>query len=159
MTFLIRPAVESDTDQIYRMIRELAEFEKLSDQVVSTEASIRTCLFGENSVAEALVVERQEALIGFAIYFYNFSTFVGRRGLYLEDVYIKPEFRRQGIGKAILVELAQIAQKNHCGRFEWTVLDWNTNAIAFYEGLGARILSDWRIARLDAEGIQRLANT
>ena len=154
----IRPAIEADVGEIYAMIRELAVFEKLDDQVVSTAESVQACLFGENRVAEALVVESDGQVIGFAIYFHNFSTFVGRPGLYLEDIYIRPAYRREGIGRSLLAELAKIASQRNCGRFEWAVLDWNADAIAFYEQLGATVLPDWRIVRLDAEGIQGLAS-
>lgn len=155
--YQIRPAVPDDTSEIFAMLCELAEFEKLADQVRSTKESIGECLFGEQRVAEGLLVEQGGNAIGCAIYFHNFSTFMGRPGLYLEDVYIRPDFRRQGIGKAILVELAKIAQERNCGRFEWAVLDWNSDAIAFYEGLGAKVLPDWRITRLDELGIAKLA--
>lgn len=155
----IRPAQAADVPEIYAMIRELAEFEKLEDQVVSTAESTHECLFGDRPVAEAILVEADNAVVGFAIYFHNFSTFVGRPGLYLEDVYIRPSHRRQGIGNAVLVALAEIARQRNCGRFEWSVLDWNANAIAFYEKLGATVLPDWRTVRLDAEGIARLAST
>lgn len=153
----IRAACEADAPEIHAMICELAEFEQLSHQVVSTPDSIRDSLFGESANVEAIVAEIDQQPVGFALFFHNYSTFLGRSGLYLEDVYVRPEYRKQGIGKALLRELAGIAAKRGCGRFEWAVLDWNDNAIEFYEGLGATVLPDWRIVRLDHEGIQRLS--
>ena len=152
----IRAAREADTEYIYSMIRELAEFEQLTSDVVSTADSIREALFCEQPAAEALIVEDNGVAIAFALFFQNFSTFVGRQGLYLEDVYVRPSHRRKGIGKALILELAKIAKQRGCGRFEWCVLDWNKNAIEFYEGLGANVLQDWRIVRLDSEGIEKL---
>lgn len=154
----IRPAIEADASVIHAMICELAEFEKLSHQVISTPESIRESLFGAGARVEAIVAECDQQPVGFALFFHNYSTFLGRSGLYLEDVYVRPDFRKRGIGKALLVELARIAAERGCGRFEWAVLDWNENAIEFYEGLGAAVLPDWRIVRLDQDGIQRLAS-
>jgi len=160
MSYIIRPAVDSDADSIHSLICELAEFEKLLDQVESTPASIRESLFGDRPDAEAIVAESTESqsIVGVALFFQNYSTFVGRFGIYLEDVYVRPEHRGSGIGKALLVRLAQIARDRGCKRFEWAVLDWNENAINFYQRLGANILDDWRIVRLDADGIRALAN-
>ena len=156
--FEIRSATADDVEDIYEMICELAEFEKLRDQVLSTAESIRTALFCEPPGTEAIVAEADGQCVGFALFFHNFSTFLGRSGLYLEDVYVRPTHRRSGIGKALIIELAKIAKLRDCGRFEWSVLDWNENAITFYEELGARVLQDWRIVRLDADGIQKLAS-
>lgn len=153
----IRAATEDDAAEIHAMISELAEFEKLSHQVVSTPESIREALFGEKSHVEAIVAELDQLAVGFALFFHNFSTFLGRSGLYLEDVYVRPDYRKRGIGKSLLQELARIAAARKCGRFEWAVLDWNENAIEFYEGLGATVLPDWRIVRLDQDGITRLS--
>lgn len=159
-SFSIRPAVESDVASIHSLICELAEFERLLDHVESTPESICRSLFGERPDAEALVAEATDSkeILGVALFFQNYSTFVGRFGIYLEDVYVRSEHRGLGIGKALLVHLARIARDRGCKRFEWAVLDWNENAIKFYQGLGANILHDWRIVRLDAEGIQALAD-
>ena len=156
-SLVIRPAQETDAEPIHAMICELAEFEQLADQVVSTPESIRNSLFGERSECEALVVDCDGEAVAFAIFFHNFSTFVGRPGLYLEDIYVRPSYRQKGIGKAVLIELAKIAEQRECKRFEWCVLDWNKNAIEFYKGLGASVLQDWRIVRLEADSIRRLA--
>lgn len=156
--FVIRGAVGADAEAIYSMICELAEFERMADQVQSTSESIRTALCCEPPVTEAIVAESDGQCVAFALYFHNFSTFVGRSGLYLEDVFVQPAFRRQGIGKSLLIELAKIAKQRGCGRFEWSVLDWNKNAIDFYEEIGAQVLPDWRIVRMDTAGIRRLAD-
>ena len=153
----IRTAGPEDIDAIHSMVCELAESERMSDQVIATAESTQAALFGADRCAEALVAEQGTDKVAVAIYFQNYSTFVGRPGLYLEDVYVRPAYRGQGIGKALLVELARIAEQRGCGRFEWCVLDWNTDAIDFYEQLGATVLPDWRIVRLDQRGIQALA--
>lgn len=154
---VIRPADEADAEAIHQMICELAEFEKMLDQVESTPDTIRNSLFGDVPDAEAIVADWEGQPIAFALFFQNFSTFIGKPGLYLEDVYVRPSHRRKGVGKELLKHLAGIAQQRECGRFEWSVLDWNKNAIEFYEGLGAIVLSDWRIVRLDRNGISQLA--
>ena len=136
---------------------ELAEYEKITHLVESTPTSTRLALFGDRPAAEALVVEVDAATVGTAIFFHNYSTFTGRQGLYLEDIYIQPDYRGKGIGKAVLAGLASLAKERGCGRMEWTVLDWNQPATEFYEKLGGEILDGWRIVRLDQEGIERLA--
>ena len=154
----IRAARSGDEVEIHAMICELAEFEKLSHQVVSTPASIRESLFGDSNHAEALLAQIDGRAVAFALFFHNYSTFMGKPGLYLEDLYVRPKYRQQGIGRSLLVQLAKVARERDCGRFEWSVLDWNSNAIEFYEGLGADVLPDWRVVRLDQDGIRRLAD-
>lgn len=154
----IRTATSDDLPLVLAFIRELAEYERLSHDVTATEEGLRTALFGERPGAEVLLAFEGDEPAGFAVFFHNFSTFVGRRGLYLEDLFVRPAMRRCGIGKQLLRHLAGIARDRGCGRFEWTVLDWNAPAIAFYRRLGARVLEDWRVCRMDAAGIARLAD-
>ena len=150
-------ATDRDVPLILEMIRGLAEYERMSDQVVATEAGLREVLFGPRPQAEVLIAFAGEWPAGFALFFHNFSTFVGRRGLYLEDLFVKPEFRGLGIGRRLLTELARIAVERNCGRFEWSVLDWNAPAIGFYEKLGAQMMKEWRIFRLSGEALKQLA--
>ncbi len=154
----IRPAVATDAGQILRFIRELAEFEKLSHQVVATEEQLTKNLFSEKKYAEVLLAERDGAPVAFALFFHNFSTFLGRPGIYLEDLYVSPKHRSLGIGQRLLSHLATLAEERGCGRLEWSVLDWNTNAISFYEKLGAKPLSDWIIYRIIGTALTRLAS-
>lgn len=154
----IRKAKPSDGDEIHHLLMELAVYEKIDHLVESTTSSTHTALFGETPSAEALIAESQSGVVATAIYFHNYSTFMGRPGLYLEDIYVKPDYRGNGIGKRLLIELANIAVTRGCGRMEWTVLDWNSGAIDFYQKLGAKILPDWRIVRLSGKEIQTLAN-
>jgi len=142
---------------ILELIRGLAEYERLSDQVVATEAGLREALFGAQPSAEVIVAYADDRPAGFALFFHNFSTFLGRRGLYLEDLFVTPEFRRLGIGRRLLTELARIAVERGCGRFEWSVLDWNAPAIEFYKRLGARPLDEWTIFRVTGDALTRLA--
>jgi len=153
----IRPAISADTPLILEFIRGIAIYEKLEHQVVATEELLRAELFGDRPVAEVLLVFTDETPVAYAVFFHNYSTFLGRRGLYLEDIFVKPEFRRHGIGRMLLQHLARLAVDRCCGRFEWTVLDWNTPAIKFYEELGADVLPEWRICRLTGASLQRLA--
>lgn len=153
---MIRAAVPSDIPALLEMIRELAEFEKLSDQVVATEEDYLESLFGKNPVAGALVAEGENGLAGYAIYFYTFSSFIGRAGVWLEDLYVRPAFRGLGLGKGLLKAVGDIASKRNAGRYEWSVLDWNQNAIDLYEKVGGEILHEWRIVRLDKKGIGEL---
>ena len=155
--FTIRPAAPTDCRAIHELLMELAEFEKITHLVESTPTSTRLALFGDQPSAEALVVEIDGATVGTAVFFHNYSTFVGKQGLYLEDLYITPEHRGKGIGQEVLKELARLAVERDCGRMEWTVLDWNERAIEFYEKLGGEILNGWRVVRLDAEKIKTLA--
>jgi|TARA_B110000263_G_C15150342_1_gene437550 GNAT superfamily N-acetyltransferase len=153
----IRPATEADVPLLLEFIRALAEYEKLLDEVVATEESVLESLFGEKPAAEALIGEWEGEPVTFAIYFQNFSTFTGRAGLYLEDLFVKPEYRERGIGKLMLKHLAKIAVDRGCPRFEWIALDWNEPAIKFYEGLGAKQLTDKRCFRMSGEPLAKLA--
>ena len=153
----IRAAEPRDLEAIVRLIAGLAEFERLSHLLEVTPESLCPHLFGARPVAEALVVEIGERLVAFALFFTNFSTFLGRPGLYLEDLFVEPEHRGQGIGEALLTRLAQLAVERGCGRFEWSVLDWNENAIRFYERLGAKLLPDWRICRITGTALAAFA--
>ncbi len=151
-------ASDRDVPLILQMIRDLAEYERMSDQVVATEDGLREVLFGPQPQAEVLIAYADDRPAGFALFFHNFSTFVGRRGLYLEDLFVKPEFRGLGLGRRLLTELARIAIDRNCGRFEWSVLDWNEPAIGFYEKLGAEMMKEWRIFRLTGDALNRLAH-
>ena len=157
--FKIRAARKGDAGVIMELIRDLAAYEKLAHEVVATEKDIDTQLFGPHPHAEALLAEYQGQPVGFALFFHNFSTFLGRPGLYLEDLFVKPEFRGRGFGKQLLATLARIAVERGCGRFEWAVLDWNTPAIRFYESLGAKIISEWKINRVTGNALHKLAES
>ena len=153
----IRPATEADVQLIVEFIRALAEYEKLLDEVVATEEIVLESLFGEQPSAEALIGEWEGEPVAFAIYFENFSTFMGRSGLYLEDLFVKSEYRKRGIGKLILKHLGKIAVERGCTRIEWIAMDWNEPAIKFYERLGAKQLTDKRYFRMSGEPLKRLA--
>ncbi|MEQ1757078.1 MAG: GNAT family N-acetyltransferase [Vicinamibacterales bacterium] len=155
---VIRTATTEDVSLILAFIQELAEYEKLSHAVVATEASLRRELFGERPAAEVLIAEVDGAAAGFALFFHNFSTFLSRRGIYLEDLYVRPAFRRLGIGRALLTRLAGIAVERDCGRLEWSVLDWNQSAWRFYESLGAAPLEDWTTFRLTGDALIALGS-
>ena len=155
----IRPAVSADLPLIATLVRELAEYEKLAHQAVATEADFQVALFGASPKAHALIVEHDGQPAGFAIYFYNFSTFLGRPGLYVEDVFVRPEFRRNGYGRAIFKYLAQKAVDENCGRMEWWVLDWNEPAIRFYAGLGAVPMDEWTVQRLTGDALKNFAES
>jgi GNAT superfamily N-acetyltransferase len=157
--FSIRPATEQDVPLIASFIRQLAEYERLSHEAVMTEDMLRESLFGARRFAEVLLGYAGERPVGFALFFHNFSTFLGRPGLYLEDLFVIPEMRGKGYGRALLVELARIACERKCGRFEWSVLDWNKPAIDFYKNLGAVPMDEWTIYRVTGESLKRLANT
>lgn len=155
----IRPAGPADVAPILAMIRELAVFEKLEHMVVADEALLHEALFGARPSCEAIVgAEGDDTVVTFALFFHNFSTFLGRKGLYLEDLYVKQARRGQGYGKQMLMALAALAVERGCGRFEWSVLDWNANAIAFYEKMGATVLPDWRVCRVTGPALTALAN-
>jgi len=139
------------------LIRGLARYEKLEDQVEMTEELLATALFGERPYAEVVLAEEDGLAVGFALFFHNFSTFLGRPGIYLEDLFVLPEFRGRGIGRTLLAHLARLAVERGCGRLEWAVLDWNRDAIGFYERLGARPLSEWTVYRLTGEALTDLA--
>ncbi|MFS8638924.1 MAG: GNAT family N-acetyltransferase [Gemmatimonadota bacterium] len=156
-TLRIRPAVEDDVPLVLTFIRELAEYERLRHEAVATEELIRQALFGPRRYAEVIFAELDGQPVGFALFFHNFSTFVGRPGLYLEDLYVRPEFRGRGIGRRLLVHLAAIAKERGCGRMEWSVLDWNEPAIRFYRSLGARPMDEWTVFRLTEPEIAALA--
>lgn len=153
----IRQAGADDVPLILRFIRELAEYERLAHEVVATETQLRETLFGARPQAEVVIAEWRGEPAGFALFFHNFSTFRGTRGLYLEDLYVRPEHRGRGIGKALLVHLAKLAVARGCARYEWAVLDWNRPARDFYEALGARCVADWRIYRVDGAALEALA--
>ena len=153
----IRPAAPADIAHIHAMINELAVFEKLEHLVVATEAMLHEGLFGARPACEAIVGEADGEVVTFALFFHNFSTFLTRRGLYLEDLYVRQAHRGKGYGRAMLVALAGLAVERGCGRFEWSVLDWNKNAIDFYEGMGAELLPDWRICRVAGPALAALA--
>ena len=154
--FTLRPAAPTDVEVIVALIRELAEFEQLSHLVVVTPDSLRPHLFGAKPVAEAVVAEVAGQVVAFALFFTNFSTFLGKPGLYLEDVYVQPAHRGGGLGRALLQHLAALAVQRGCGRFEWSVLDWNANAIQFYEALGATVMPEWRICRVTGDALAAL---
>ena len=156
--FSIRPAREADVGAVLRMIRALAEFERLSHLVVATEADLHASLFGPAPAAEVLVAWDGATPAGFALYFHHYSTFLGRRGLWLEDLWVEPAHRRRGCAQALLRALAGIAVDRGCGRFEWAVLDWNSTAIDFYRALGATVLPDWRIVRVVGPALDGLAD-
>ncbi len=153
----IAPATPDDVPLVLRFIKALAEYERLADTVVATEEGLRAALFGPIPQAEVLVAYADEAPVGFALFFHNFSTFMGRRGVYLEDLFVEPAFRGLGIGKALLARLAAIAVERGCPRLEWSVLDWNEPAIAFYRGLGAAPMDEWTVFRLTGDALERLA--
>ncbi|NJO40852.1 MAG: GNAT family N-acetyltransferase [Cyanobacteria bacterium CRU_2_1] len=153
----IRLAQPDDAIEIFELINALAEYEKLSHQVTGSAEALRTHLFGDRPCVEALVADFEGQLVGFALFFTNYSTFLTKPGIYLEDLFVLPGYRSRGIGKAFLIHLAQLAVDRNCGRFEWSVLDWNEPAIGFYQRMGATILPDWRICRVTGEAIERLA--
>ena len=157
--FQIRRARIEDVPIILQLIRDLATYERAPDDVVATEEQVVDVLFGERPVAEVLLAFEAESPVGFAVYFFNFSTWLGRPALYLEDLFVKPEKRGKGYGRALLVELAKIARGRGCGRMEWAVLDWNEPAIKFYRALGAKPMDEWTVFRLTRDGIASLANS
>jgi GNAT superfamily N-acetyltransferase len=156
-TFAIRPATPADVTHIQSMILELAVFEKLEHLVVATEEKLHEGLFGAHPACEAIVGEVDGEVVTFALFFHNFSTFLTKRGLYLEDLYVRQSQRGKGIGSRMLKHLARLAVERGCGRFEWSVLDWNAPAINFYESMGAEILPDWRICRVTGASLEALA--
>jgi len=153
----IRAAGVEDIPQILAFVRELADYEHLSHLVSATESGLREALFGAHPGAEVVLAFENGAAAGFAVYFHNFSTFLGVRGLWLEDLFVRPAFRGRGYGKALLLHVAGIAAARGCGRFEWSVLDWNEPSIRFYQSLGAQPLDDWTIYRVTGPALQRLA--
>ena len=155
--FAIRFAKPADVPVILQLIHDLAEYERAPDEVVATEARLSEALFGDRPAAEVLLGDEAGEPVCFALFFHNFSTWMGRRGLYLEDLFVRPEKRGRGYGRALLVRLAQIAEERGCGRMEWAVLDWNEPAIEFYRRLGARPNEEWTIFRLTRDGIAQPA--
>lgn len=154
--FKIRQARVEDTALILQMIRELAEFEQLLDEVVADEKTLRHSLFSDPKGPEVLIAEEGNHPVGFVLFFHNFSTFLGRKGIYIEDIYVRGEYRGKGYGDAILKEVCRLAKSRNCGRVEWWVLDWNERAINFYKKMGAVPMSDWTVFRLAEESINRL---
>ena len=155
--FLIRAAAEADVPELLRLIKGLAEYEKLADQAVGTAPMLREALFGKRPVCEALIAERGGRAVGFALYFSTFSTFLCKPGLYLEDLFVEPEHRGAGIGKALLTRLAGLVVERGGGRFEWRVLDWNEPSIRFYESLGASLMKEWILVRMTEPEFRALA--
>ncbi|MFC2098110.1 GNAT family N-acetyltransferase [Bacteroidota bacterium] len=156
--FIIRRAEEKDAPLILWFIKGLAVYEKLSHEVVASEDLIRKHLFGKDPKAEVVIGEYHSEPVGFALFFHNFSTFVGKPGIYLEDLFVVPEMRGKGFGKTLLQFLARLTVERDCGRLEWAVLDWNEPSIKFYESIGARIMKEWLINRLDGEELTALAS-
>ncbi len=155
--FEIRPATPADVPAIFSLIQALAEYEKLSHQVTGSIEHLHSHLFGEKPLIEAIVAVVENKPIGFALFLHNYSTFLTKPGIYLEDLFVLPEYRGQGIGKAILTRLAQTAVERDCGRLDWCVLDWNESAIGFYKRMGATVLPDWRICRVTGEALFQMA--
>ena len=154
----IVPALERDTSVVLALIKDLAEYERLGHEVEATEEDIRESLFGEWPSAEVVLAYVGGDLAGFALFFHNYSTFLGRRGLYLEDLFVRPAYRSRGVGRKLLAHLARVAVDRKCGRMEWWVLDWNESAIRFYQSIGARPMDDWTVYRLTGDALARLAD-
>jgi GNAT superfamily N-acetyltransferase len=157
--FTIRPASVADVPVILELIRALATYERAPNEVTATEKGLTEVLFGEKPAAEVLLAFENETAVGFAVFFYNFSTWLGRPGIYLEDLFVRPEDRGKGYGRALLIHLAKIARERGCGRMEWAVLNWNEPAIEFYRKLGANPMDEWTVFRLTHDGIARLADS
>ena len=153
----IERATERDVPLILSLIKGLADYEKLAHEVTATEQKLRATLFGPRPSAEVVIAYADETAAGFALFFHNYSTFLGQPGIYLEDLYVVPEWRGHGLGRRLLTHLAQLALERHCGRLEWSVLDWNEPAIGFYRKLGARLMDDWSICRLTGDALCALA--
>jgi GNAT superfamily N-acetyltransferase len=153
----IIPATIADVSTVLEFIKGLAEYEKLSNEVTATEELLKETLFGKNKTADVVIAYDNGLAVGFALYFYNFSTFLGKPGIYLEDLFVRPEQRSKGVGKALLKYVARVAQKNNCGRFEWSVLDWNEPSINFYKSLGAVPMNDWTMYRVTGKALETLA--
>lgn len=158
MSFTIREAKPGDEAVVLGFIRELAEYEKLLHEAIASEADIRKTLFAPSPKVFALIAEDETGPCGFAVYFFNYSTFLGKHGLYLEDLYVSPKKRGSGMGKALLARLAAIAEENDCGRLEWVVLNWNAPSIAFYKSLGAEPMDEWTTYRLTGDALSNLAS-
>ncbi|NYD88241.1 GNAT family N-acetyltransferase [Sphingomonas melonis] len=156
---MIRPATPADVPVILRFVRDLAAFEREPDAVEATELMLHDALFGDRPAAEAVIAEDGTGPLGFALFFHNFSTWAGRRGIYLEDLYVTPEARGRGVGGALLRHIAALAVARGCARFEWSVLDWNADAIAFYRRMGAVGMDEWTVQRLSGDALRRLAES
>ena len=157
MSSTIRPATEADAATILGLIRELAQYERLAHEVTATENDLHASLFGVHPDAEVVLAETDGRVVGYALFFHNYSTFHCKRGLYLEDLFVEPEFRGRGIGKQLLSHLARLAIRRGCARFEWAVLDWNESAIGFYRSVGAEPMTDWTVFRATGAGLATLA--
>ncbi|MBL0937918.1 MAG: GNAT family N-acetyltransferase [Gemmatimonadaceae bacterium] len=157
MTLVLRAAVRDDVPVIRELIEGLAEYERLRHECVATDEALLTSLFGERPFAEVVLALWNDEVAGFALFFHNFSTFLARPGIYLEDLFVRPEQRGRGIGKALLKHLAALAVARGCGRLEWSVLDWNVDAIGFYQSLGARPQDEWTVYRVTGEALEQLA--
>lgn len=153
---VLRPAQEKDCQLILDLIKELAVYENMLDQVIGTAETLKKSLF-EQKAARAIIAEYEDKAVGYALYFYNFSTFLGKAGIYLEDIYVKPEYRGKGFGKTLLSEIATIAKENECDRVEWSCLNWNKPSITFYESIGAVHMEEWRTYRMTTQAIEKLA--
>ena len=153
----MRAATSQDVSLVLRFVKELADYEKLPHEVTATEELLRQNLFGDRRSAEVLLALEGETYVGFAVFFHNFSTFLGKPGIYLEDVYVRPAFRGRGYGKALMIYVARIAKERDCGRFEYSVLDWNTPSLDFYRSLGAVSMNEWTVQRMTSDAITRLA--
>ncbi|XWK87396.1 MAG: GNAT family N-acetyltransferase [Phormidium sp.] len=154
---ILRSTTPEDVPTLFQLIKGLAEYEKLSHAVTGNVASLEAHLFGDRIYAEAILAELDGKAVGFALFFPNYSTFLTKPGIYLEDIFVLPEYRHQGIGKALLIHVAKLAVERDCGRLEWSVLDWNEPAIGFYQRMGADVLPDWRICRVTGENLSKLA--
>jgi len=154
--FIIRPATPDDVPMIFELIKALAEYEQLSHTVTGDAQTLKQHVFGTRPYAEAIVAECQKQVVGFALFFSNYSTFLTQPGIHLEDLFVLPDFRGNGIGKALITSVAELAVERDCGRLEWSVLDWNEGAIAFYRNIGASILPDWRICRVTENSLRIL---
>ena len=159
MSTSIRTATEADVPLILGLIRELAEYERLAHEVTATEDDLRESLFGPRPAAEVVIAESDGETAGYALFFHNYSTFLCKRGLYLEDLFVRPTFRGRGIGKQLLKHLAQLAVARDCARFEWAVLDWNESAIAFSRSIGAKAMDEWTVMRVTGEDLKLLADS
>jgi GNAT superfamily N-acetyltransferase len=157
-TVRITPARPEDVPIILDLIKALGDYERMSTEVTATEEGLRVWLFGERPAAEVVLASVDQTVVGFALFFHNFSTFLGRPGLYLEDLFVRPEWRDRGIGRRLMVHLAEIAVSRGCGRMEWAVLDWNESAIGFYERIGARLMKEWQLCRLTGDSLARVAS-
>lgn len=157
MSLVIRPAQPADSEMIFKLVNELADYEELSGEVDATEAAIASALFGETPRLYCDIAEWDHQPAGFAVWFLNYSTFRGRHGIYVEDIFVRPPFRGRGIGKALMAKLAQRCVQDGYARFEWAVLDWNTPSIAFYKSIGAEVLDQWKICRMSGEALERFA--